>query len=79
MQGTSGSISQLLSDHSRIQEAATQLTKEAEKGDLDVIIQARVTAVVGLLNLFADKGLDFSWKKASEVVSKVQGCGTHHT
>ncbi len=79
LQGISGSISQLLSDHSRIQEAATQLTKEAEKGDLDVIVRARVAAVVGLLNLFANKGLDFSWKKASEVVSKAQGHGTHCT
>ena len=60
LQDTFGSISQLLSDHSRIQKAATQLTKKAKKGDLDVIVQACVAVKVGLLNLFADKGLDFS-------------------
>ncbi len=34
--------------------------------------------MTGLLNLFVDKNLDFTWKKASEVVAKAQGCGTNH-
>ena len=72
-----GSVSHILSDHSKLQEARTQLTKEMKKGDLDVIVRARITAMIGLLNIYTDDNLGYSWKKASEVMATTHGCGTN--
>jgi hypothetical protein len=76
-QGTSvlGSTLQLLSDRSKIREASMQLTKETKKEKLDVIVRARIAAVIGLLNLFADETLNLPWKKASLIVAKSQRRG----
>jgi hypothetical protein len=75
---TPGSTSQVLGDRSKLQEASTQLTKEAKRNDLDVIIRAHVVAMIGLLNIYTDENLGYSWRKASEVVAKTQGRGTNH-
>lgn len=55
-----------------------QLTKEAKKNDLDVIVQAHVTAMVGLLNIFTDKKLGYSWKQASEIIARTLRHGMNH-
>ena len=69
---------QLLGDHFKLQEASTQLSKKAKDGNLDVIVQGRIAAMVGLLNIYTDRNLEYSWKGASEIVSKMQGHGTNH-
>jgi hypothetical protein len=74
----SESTSQLLSDHSRLQEASVQLTNKMKKDDLDVIVQARVAAMIGLLNFYTDEDLGYSWIKASKMVAKMRRRGTHH-
>jgi hypothetical protein len=73
-----GSISQLLSDPSKLREASTQLTKEEKNDNLDVIVRARVAAMVGLLNIYTDADLGYSWRKASEIVAKAKKRGTYH-
>ena len=72
-----GSVSQILSNHSKLQEASMQLTKEAKKGGLNVIVRARVEAMIGLLNIYTDGNFGYSWKTASQVVAKMHGCGTN--
>jgi len=49
-----------------------------KKDDLDVIVQARVAAMIGLLNFYTDEDLGYSWIKASKMVAKMQRRGTHH-
>lgn len=73
-----GSTSQILGDHSKLREASARLTKEATRGDLDVIVRARIASMVGLLNIYTDESLGYSWIKASELVAKTQGRGANH-
>ncbi len=69
---------QVLGDQTKLREASAQLTKEARKADLDVIVRARIAAMIGLLNIYTDHNLDYSWRRASEIVAKTQGHGTNH-
>jgi hypothetical protein len=68
----------LLSDHPRLREASVQLTNEMKKDSLDVIVQARIAAMAGLLNIYTDNDMGYSWRKASEMVSRMQGRGANH-
>jgi len=77
-QGIPGSTLWLLGDHFKLREAIVQLTDEGRRSDLDVIVQARVAAMVGLLNLYTDENLGYSWRRASEMVAKMQGRGMNH-
>jgi hypothetical protein len=77
-QGTPNSTYQLLGDHSRLREASAQLTEEAKQGNLNAIVRARVAAMIGLLNLYTDEKMNFSWIKASEVIAKAQGREINH-
>ena len=56
-----------------------QLTKEARQGNLDTIVQACVAAIIRLLNIYTDKNLKYSWMGASQIVAKMQECGTSYT
>jgi hypothetical protein len=76
-EGVPGSTFQILHDHPKLQRAGTQLTKVVKQDDLDVIIRARVTAMIGLLNIYMDKKLGYSWRRASEIVARTQGRGTN--
>ena len=75
VQGTPNPTLQLLGDRFKLREAKEQLTKEAKKSDLDVIVRGRVAAMIGLLNIYADENLGYTWRKASEVMAKAQGRG----
>ena len=78
-QAISGSTLKLLGDHPKLWEACMQLTNEEKRGNLDVIIRARVAVMVGLLNIYTDDRMGHSWKSASEIVAKMQGRGKNHT
>jgi hypothetical protein len=73
-----GSTSQVLGDRLKLLEVNVQLTKEEKRGDLGVIVWARVTAMISLLNIYTDQDLKYSWRKVSGVVAKTQGRGTNH-
>jgi hypothetical protein len=77
-QYTPGSTSQLLNDYSKLQDASAELTREAKRGDLDVIVRGRIAAMIGLLSLYTDNDLSYSWKRASLVVAKTQKRGENH-
>ena len=69
---------EVLGNQSKLQEASVELTKASKKGDLDVIVWACIAAMIGLLEIYSDQNLGYSWRTASRVISKTQGCGTHH-
>ena len=77
-QCTPGSTSQILDDHPKLLEAIAQLKGEAKRGDLDVIVQARITAMIGLLNIHTDNNFRYSWRTASEIMAKTLGHRTNH-
>ena len=77
-QGITGSTSRVLSDLFKLREASVQLTKEAKRGDLDTIVRTRVAAIIGLLNIYTDENLKYSWMGASEIAAKMQGRGTSY-
>jgi len=43
-----------------------------------VIVWAHIAAMIGVLNVYTDENMGYSWKRASEVVAKMQGSGTNH-
>jgi hypothetical protein len=76
--GIPESTLQILGDQPKLQEASTQLAKEAKRGSLDVIVQSHIQSMIGLLNLYIDKNLVYSSKKISKIVAKMQQHGTNH-
>ncbi|KAH8983234.1 hypothetical protein EDB92DRAFT_1951794 [Lactarius akahatsu] len=58
--------------------ARVKLMDRSKDKDLDVIFRARITTMVGILNLYLDKALSYTWRNASLVVVKAQGQGTMH-
>jgi hypothetical protein len=63
----------LLRDRAVLSRAREKL--QSQDKELDVIFQARISAMVGVLNLFLDPGLSFTWREASMIVAKAQGHG----
>ena len=45
---------------------------------IDVTFRARITAMVGTLNLYLDPEMSYTWRQASVVVAKLQGKGVRH-
>jgi hypothetical protein len=77
-QRTPDSTLQILDDQSKLQLVSVQLTKESKRDDLDVIVWARVAVIVGLLNIYTDENLSYSWRRSSQFVAKIQGRKTSH-
>ena len=77
-QGIPDSTIKLLGDCSRLQEASMQLTKEAKNRNFDVILWGSIAVMVGLLNIYTDVNLKYSWRRSSEIVAKTQGSGKNH-
>jgi hypothetical protein len=66
----------LLHDRAALSEARERLrSQDKNHKTLDVIFQARIAAMIGVLNLFLDAGLPYTWREASMVVAKAQGNG----
>ena len=55
-----------------------ELSLKAKSGSLDAVLCGHIVAMVHLLNMFLDESLDLTWKKASEVVARSEGCGMSH-
>ena len=77
-QGILNSTVKLLGDCFRLQEVSVQLTKEAKNQNLDVILWGHIAVMVGLLNIYTDVNLKYSWRRLSEIVAKTQGSGKNH-
>jgi hypothetical protein len=67
----------LLRDHAALSRARERLQSQAKS--LNIIFQARISAMIGVLNLFLDPGLPYTWRKASTIVAKAQGHGSNCT
>ena len=48
----------------------------AQQNNLDTVLHGRIMAMVGLLNLYLDNTLGYTWTRASEVAAKLEGRGT---
>ena len=62
-------------DQTALSRALLVLTDKSLDAKLDVFLWAHLTGMVGVLNLYLDPSLQYTWRGASEMVSKVQGCG----
>jgi hypothetical protein len=63
----------ILRDLPRLEKARKELTLKVNDRMLDLVFRVRVQAMVGLLNLFLDPGIKYTWREASQIVSKAQG------
>jgi len=46
--------------------------------NLDIFVWAWITAMVGVLNLYLNLEVSYTWKQTLLVVSKSQGQGVYH-
>ena len=76
-QGIADSTVKVLGDHSRLWWTSVQLTKAAKNHNLHVIVCGHIAAMIGLLNINTDVNLKYSWRRAAEIVAKMQGHGTN--
>lgn len=67
----------LLRDRAALSRAQEALSLQSQDKSLDIVFRARICAMVGVLNLFLDPDLPYTWRKASMVVAKAQGCGSN--
>ena len=58
--------------------ARAELSVKAKDKKLDVFFRARITGMVGTLNLYLDPQLSYTWREASLIASKSQGHGVNH-
>ena len=65
----------LLHDHKALHAAQEQLMAKSNSKDLDAVLRGRILAMIGVLNVFLDEELGYTWTKASVIVAKSQGYG----
>ena len=61
-----------------LRRALTKLKATSKDVKIDVTFHARITAMVGALNLYLDPEMSYTWRQASMVVAKLQGKGVRH-
>lgn len=61
-----------------LQKAAQRLKNVSKNEALDIVNRGRVIAMLGTLNIFIDEDLNFTWKEASLMASKISGHGEAH-
>ena len=62
-------------DFERLEQARTQLSSKVKDPKLAIVLCSQVASMVGTLNLYLDKALLYTWRRASELASKAQGKG----
>ena len=65
-------------DFKGLHKAHAKLTVLSKDKKLDVVFCARITALVGTINLYMDSELSYTWCEASLIVAKSQGQGSNH-
>ena len=58
----------LLHDHAALSKARERL--QSQDKSLDIVFQAHISAMIGVLNLFLDPGTSYTWREASMIVAK---------
>ena len=61
---------EILRDRERLEASQRELAVITRQRNLDRILQDHVAAMIGLLNLYLDRSLGYTWIKASEINSK---------
>jgi hypothetical protein len=69
---------ELWNDRERLRKACASLSVMCKNKDLDPILRARLTGMLGVLNLYLDPDLCYTWRKSSVMVSKIEGKGVSH-
>ncbi|KAF7297803.1 hypothetical protein MKEN_01404000 [Mycena kentingensis (nom. inval.)] len=64
-------------DFPKLQRAAERLELESKDKNYDFVFRGRILAMLGTLRLYLDPLVSLSWRKASTVIAKSQGCGSH--
>jgi hypothetical protein len=67
---------ELLRNYAALSQARERLSSQSQDKSLDVVFRARILAMVGVLNLFLDPELPYTWREASMIVAKAQGHGS---
>lgn len=65
-------------DFPALRRARAKLSIKAKDKNLDVIFRARITSMVGTLNLYLDPELAYTWREASLIVAKSLGTGVRN-
>ncbi|KAJ7660880.1 hypothetical protein DFH06DRAFT_1296923 [Mycena polygramma] len=60
-----------------LRRAAASLSVKSKDKKLDTFFRARLTAMLGTLNLYLDSQLSYTWREASMIVAKSQGHGSY--
>jgi hypothetical protein len=55
--------------------ALAKLVEKSQDTRLDITLRAWLTGMKGVLNIYLDPNLDYSWTDASLMVAKVEGHG----
>jgi hypothetical protein len=65
-------------DFPALRRARASLEVKSKDHKIDVFFRARITAMLGTLNLYLDPDLTYTWRQASLVVSRSQAAGINH-
>jgi hypothetical protein len=65
-------------DFPALRQACASLTVTSKDKKIDVVFRARMTGMVGTLNLYLDPELSYTWHEALLTVSRSQGHGIYH-
>ncbi|CAA7270358.1 unnamed protein product [Cyclocybe aegerita] len=65
-------------DFPALRRAKAKLTVASCDKKIDIFFQARITGMVGTLNLYLDPQLSYSWHQVSLIAAKAAGCGPNH-
>ena len=69
---------ELLHDYAALSRAKDMLMLQSRDKMLDVVFRAHISAMAGVLSLFLDPDLSYTWREASMVTAKAQGHGSTH-
>jgi hypothetical protein len=76
---TSEKCLELWNDREALSRARAALVDKSRDSRLGIVLRARITGMLGFLNLYLDPSLQYTWRKASAMVAKVQGRGEKRT
>jgi hypothetical protein len=65
-------------DFPALRRARASLEIKSKDKTIDVFFRARITAMLGTLNLYLDSELSYTWRQSSLIVSRSQGHGVNH-
>ncbi|KAH9039245.1 hypothetical protein EDB85DRAFT_2141193 [Lactarius pseudohatsudake] len=68
----------LWKDCEKLRQACMVLTTKSKDVRISILLWTRLTGMLGMLNLYLDPALQYTWRGASLVVAKIQGSGEKH-